>query len=787
MSQSTTAASNSGFFPGYFSGNGNNQPPLPLMSTMPIPPPLPPSDSMQPPPPAPPPSSGSTGDLLPPPPMSALPKLDTSVPPPPVACPPDVYQAWALQWSYYQQAQQVAAYQNQLYQSFANQQKATPQSPNPVPSVHNNTSNGFNNQQNHNMNTAQSNWQQPNPSPSFRPRQAQQSHRARFSANNNQQQQQYQSYNNVPPPSNITQSKPQQSGIRFQLNTRPQTTVNRGGRRTRFSSPPKQQTASSSSSSVSYPTPMTMPDHRNDVTSMDTNNASEQRPIMSAIEAFKLACDKQSWPESLKTYWQSIENRCTTDLLRSQAQEWFQGVLVDAFQKNLVKTIDWINRPIPEFLRSDSSSNVRSNVFDSSSTSLLQIAKSSYAENKQREDLSRLNKLRQIASESAQRAFADDDDDDNNNNNENSSSRKRSSSSSSSSSSSNDNDNNNCAKNTTSPPFSNSASRKRAKKPRRARRANKKMQLEESSKPEHTERLEKRRNRFTNETISAIIKPIQAPSLITVSDSTKVLVGTSQKLEKNYLRLTSEADPATIRPISILERAFSFVMDKYRLNKEWSYISDQLKSIRQDLMVQSIRNDFTVLVYEENARISLEMGDREQFNQCQTQLETLYDNGCNRSHINEFLVYRLLYSLLLNDYKKTTRILIDIDTVKKTAAANGKSKAKDIEHINLALELCTAIRRKNYIRFFIIYRSLPQLASCLVNLFIDIYRKQVLKVLLWGFAPSFPIEAITEMLAYGSNDTCQKHLTTLGITLIDESSSGVSIDCKASRAIFEKK
>ncbi len=81
-------------------------------------------------------------------------------------------------------------------------------------------------------------------------------------------------------------------------------------------------------------------------------------------------------------------------------------------------------------------------------------------------------------------------------------------------------------------------------------------------------------------------------------------------------------------------------------------------------------------------------------------------------------------------YLETNRILMDIDAVKKLA--NGKSKTKDIEHLDLALDLCTAIRRKNYIRFFIIYRSLPQLASCLVNLFIDIYRKQVLKALIWG-------------------------------------------------------
>jgi len=56
MSQTTAAASNPNFFAGYFNGNGNNQPPVPLMSTMAIPPPPlpPPSDSAQ--PPLPPPS-----------------------------------------------------------------------------------------------------------------------------------------------------------------------------------------------------------------------------------------------------------------------------------------------------------------------------------------------------------------------------------------------------------------------------------------------------------------------------------------------------------------------------------------------------------------------------------------------------------------------------------------------------------------------------------------------------------------------------------------------------------
>jgi hypothetical protein len=58
---------------------------------------------------------------------------------------------------------------------------------------------------------------------------------------------------------------------------------------------------------------------------------------------------------------------------------------------------------------------------------------------------------------------------------------------------------------------------------------------------------------------------------------------------------------------------------------------------------------------------------------------------------------------------------------------------------------------------------------------------------LFRFIPALPIEAITAMLAYETNDLCKKQLSSLGVILIDESLPVASIDCKASRAIFEKK
>lgn len=174
--------------------------------------------------------------------------------------------------------------------------------------------------------------------------------------------------------------------------------------------------------------------------------------------------------------------------------------------------------------------------------------------------------------------------------------------------------------------------------------------------------------------------------------STFQIVGTSQNLEKKYLRLTSAPDPATVRPEQVLRQSLQMLRGKWQSGetRDYRYMLDNFKAIRQDLSVQHIRNELTVQVYETHAKIAMEIGDLAQFSPCVTQLISLYGEKPEfRANFYEFECYRILYAVLINNQAQLNKML--------SSMASGTRQQTDVAY---CLQIAAALSQKNYHRFF---------------------------------------------------------------------------------------
>jgi hypothetical protein len=184
------------------------------------------------------------------------------------------------------------------------------------------------------------------------------------------------------------------------------------------------------------------------------------------------------------------------------------------------------------------------------------------------------------------------------------------------------------------------------------------------------------------------------------------VVGTCQKLEKPYLRLTAAPKPSQVRPPDVLRQTLELLKKKWKKDQNYAYICDQFKSMRQDLTVQRVRDDFTVEVYEIHARIALEKGDLGEYNQCQTQLKALYKLGL-KGKPNEFKAYRILYFIHTANRTELNNALADLTAAEK--------KDKAIKH---ALDVRSALALGNYHRFFQLYNDTPNMGAYLMDMFV---------------------------------------------------------------------
>lgn len=285
-------------------------------------------------------------------------------------------------------------------------------------------------------------------------------------------------------------------------------------------------------------------------------------------------------------------------------------------------------------------------------------------------------------------------------------------------------------------------------------------------------------------------------------------MGHSTNLEKPFLRLTTFPKAEEVRPLKVLKKALAHIKSRYIQEEDFEWANEQLKSVRQDLTVQRIRNQFVLDVYETHARMLLEYGDLDEFNQCQTVIRTLTEGpdpsgnaepldqvegniGISQDgdftilkqsdeHLDEFRGYNFLYALVRNSAVDLKLHLVRTGVGFEVGELTSDVKKSGCRH---ALRVVKAVMENDYRTFFRLYESPPHMSAYLMDFLVKRVRENAFDRIIAAYRPNVSMEIVRKWLNFQDIEETRRFLRQRGAVFVQEHGQAPFwVDCKATVA-----
>ena len=168
----------------------------------------------------------------------------------------------------------------------------------------------------------------------------------------------------------------------------------------------------------------------------------------------------------------------------------------------------------------------------------------------------------------------------------------------------------------------------------------------------------------------------------------------------------------------------------------------------------------------------MEKLDTTEYNQCQTRLIDLYASNESAGHPLEFLCYRILYYIYINN---------NSDAMKLIAKLTPPQKAD--EDVQFAVNVFNAWSSGNYYRFFKLYLIAPKMSGYLMDSYVQRERNQTMKILIKSYKPTISVQRISDLLGYPDPQTAMVYLDDLKVVYTNATKT--KLDCKQTLASID--